>query len=342
MRGWCLAFATLMLIMLSGAQSLCAGAAAKPPPTMSRLSASGGSAAALAPFTEVPSGYWAYAACSRLAEMGLVAERPSAFTGTPQLTRFEFGITVLNPLAEVDRALSALPAEADPKTVLNAVARALRLGPSSSEMEIARAATDLRRLALEFADTLRALSLDPARAIRGLEALGADEVRAWRSEALSAPLRGLSLTSGATTTRDGVRVPIGHGSVALTYNRDLRAPELLDYMATIAAERSGRPEGAMAGQPALRDPQISRVRTAYEYGLGPALTLSLAYEEIARSGRGLELLDSASLASLGVGYRITRTASVTLSYSLLEYSNHLVDSPPLRDRVAETAVSIGF
>jgi long-subunit fatty acid transport protein len=72
------------------------------------------------------------------------------------------------------------------------------------------------------------------------------------------------------------------------------------------------------------------------------LTLSLAYEEIARNGQGLEPIDSASLASLGVGYKITRTASVTLSYSLLEYSNHLFDGPPLRDRVAETAVSIGF
>jgi len=318
MRGRCLAIATLVLITLSAAQSLWAGS-----------------------FTEVPGGHWAYAACARLAEMGLLPERPSAFSGKPQLTRFEFGITVLDPLADIDRAVSALPADADPRTVLNATARALKLSPRSSETDIARAAADLRRLGIEFADVLRALNLDPARAVRALEAVAVGDVRAWRTEALALPLRGLSLTRGRSAG-DSFRVPVGHGTVALSYDRDLRAPEMLDYLATVAAERGAKAGGVAAAGPALRDPQVSRVRTAYEYGLGPALTLSLAYEEIARSGQGLEPVDSASLASLGIGYKITRTASVTLSYSLLEYSNHLFDSPPLRDRVAETAVSIGF
>jgi len=318
MRVRILATATLALIVLSGAQSLWAG-----------------------PFAEVPSGHWAYAACARLAKMGLVAEPPGAFSGKPQLTRFEFGITILNSLTEVDRAALALPADADVKTTLNAVARALRLSPLSSEKDIAQAATDLRRLGLEFSDTLHALKLDQTRAVRALDAIDVDGARTWRSEALSVPLRGLSL-AGANAGGDGLRVPIGHGTVALTYNRDLRAPEILDYLATVAAERGSKFEGIASAEPAIRDPQVSRVRTAYEYGVGPALTLSLAYEEIARNGQGLAPIDSASLASLGIGYRITRTASVTLSYSLLEYSNHLFDSPPLRDRVAETAVSIGF
>jgi len=315
MRVCSLAIATLALIVLSGAQSLWAG-----------------------PFTEVPKGHWAYASCTRLAELGLVAEPPGAFSGKPLLTRFEFGITILSPLTEVDRAAEALPPGASASTTFNAIARSLRLSPLSSERDIARAAADLRRLGVEFSDTLHALKLDPARAIHALDTIDVDGARSWRSEALSVPLRGLSLAGGG----GGLRVPVGGGTVALTYNRELRAPEVLDYLAAVAAERGSRFEGIASAEPAIRDPRISRVRTAYEYGVGPALTLSLAYEEIARNGQGLEPIDSATLASLGIGYRITRTASVTLSYSLLEYSNHLFDSPPMRDRVAETAVSIGF
>jgi hypothetical protein len=317
MRVWGLAIATLALIVLGGTQSLWAG-----------------------PFAEVPKGHWAYASCTRLAELGLVAEPPSAFSGSPLLTRFEFGITVLSPLTEVDRAAEALPPGADAATTFNAIARSLKLTPLVSERELANAAADLRRLGAEFSDTLHALKLDPARAIRALDAIDADAARSWRSDALSLPRRGLSLTG--TGGGDGLRVPVGGGTVALTYNREFRVPEVLDYLAAAASERGSRSEGVASAEPAIRDPRVSRVRTAYEHGVGPALTLSLAYEEIARNGQGLAPIDSASLASLGIGYRITRTASVTLSYSLLEYSNYLFDSPPMRDRVAETAVSIGF
>ncbi|MCJ7750588.1 MAG: hypothetical protein MUQ65_05785, partial [Armatimonadetes bacterium] len=73
---------------------------------------------------------------------------------------------------------------------------------------------------------------------------------------------------------------------------------------------------------------------------GSALTLSLAYEEIARRGQGLAALDEASLTSLGIGYQLTPSTSVKLSYSRLEYANYALDTPPLRVRVAETAGSI--
>ena len=337
MRCRYLAIATL--ILLGAAESLWAGPAAKLPSTI-RLGASGRSAA-LGPFAEVQSDHWAYAACARLAEMGIIPEPAATFSGKPQLTRFEFGVAILNPLNEVDRAVAALPANADAKSILNVTARALKLNPRSSEKEIARAAADLRRLAAEFADTLRALNFDPARASRGLEVLGRNEVRTWRAEALSLPFQVRPLAP-ARLPADSLRLPVGPGTVALTYGRDLRPPEMLDYLASLAAEKGAKVDGVSGAEPALRDPQVSRVRTAYEYGLGRALTLSLAYEEIARSGQGLEPLDSASLASLGIGYRITPSTSVKLSYSILEYSNYLFDSPPLRDRVAETAVSIGF
>ena len=336
MRVRCLVIATL--IVFSAAESLWAETAARPTPGSARVSAS---SVASGPFTEVQSGHWAYAVCAHLSEMGLIADRPTSFSGSPLLSRFEFGVTILTPLSDVDRAIAALPPNAAVQTVLNATARALKLNPRASEKEAARAASDLRRLAAEFSGELRALNFDPTRATRALETLSVEGLRSWRAEALATPLRGLALAP-AIAPADSFRVPVGHGTVALTYDRAFRPPGMLDYFASVAAERGAKTDGATAAEPALRDPQVSRVRTAYEYGIGRALTLSLAYEEIARSGQGLEPLDSASLASLGIGYRVTPSTSVKLSYSLLEYSTHVFDSPTLRDRVAETAVSIGF
>jgi len=316
MRGGGLAVA--MFFVLGAAQSLWAG-----------------------PFDEVPSGHWAYAACGRLVGLGVLSGSSDAFSGKQRLTtRFEFGIAVSTPLREIDRAVASLPGSSSAEAVLNAVAIALKFNPRLSERDMASAAADLRNLGLEFDDVLRTLRFNPARALHALRGLKLDALRTWRVEALSMPLQSLMLAPKAPA--DSLRFPFGRGAVALTYDRDLRLPGLLDYLASAAAERAARPDGATTVEPALRDPQVSRMRTAYEYGLRPALTLSLAYEEIARRGQGLEPLDTASLASFGIGYRLTPTTSLKVSYSLLEYSNHIFDTPPLRDRVAETAISIGF
>jgi len=295
------------------------------------------------PFTEVPSGHWAYPACQRLARLGVLpAERESTFSADPRLTRFEFGMAILAPLTELDRAVAAMPPDAPSADFLRAIARALALDPRLSEGEIVAAASDLRRLSAEFADVLRALNFDPDRAARALQAVTVDRVRQWRLEVLSGPAGGMALAPSPPDPADGLRMPLGPGTVALTYDRNFPPPALLDQLAASAARGSDAAPDVAGAEPALRDPVVSRLRTAYEYGLGSALTLSLAYEQIGRRGQGLEPLDRASLASLGVGYRLSPSTSVTLSYSLLEYSSRLFDLPPLRDRVAETAVSIGF
>lgn len=296
------------------------------------------------PFTEVPAGHWAYEASRNLAAMNLLSVNPATdFSGDPQLTRFEFGIAVVEPLTQVAEAVRSLPSGADQGAVLSAVARALDLSPRYSEKELAAAAADLRRLGQEFADVLRSLGLDPDRAGSALDPLtDSESMRQWRAEALqgiAAPPESAALQPA----QDTLRLPFAQGTVALTFNRDLRSPELLDRLAASAAVGRIRDvEGPVSAEPALRDPVVSRLRTAYEYGLGSTLTLSLAYEEIARRGHGLSALDAASLASVGVGYRVTPSASLTLSYSLLEYSNYVFDTPSVRDRVAETAVSIEF
>lgn len=319
MRGRCLALAGLLLLSTGGV--LWAG-----------------------PFSEVPSGDWSYAACARLSGMGLLPpERVGGFSGNPQLTRFEFGMAILDPLSALDEAVSALGGARDHTSLRNAAARALRLDPRASENDVAQAARDLLRLTEEFSDVLASLTFDPKAAVSALRELAsAEAVREWRAEALSrpvAPLPTMSMAPGG----DSLRMPLAHGTLALSIGGDARSPALMNYFARASAEaRASEGEVDGTAEPALRDPTVSRLRTAYEYGLGSALTLSLAYEEIARQGQGLSLLDAASLASLGIGYRLTPSTSLKLSYSLLEYANHVYDTPPVRDRMAETAVSIEF
>ncbi len=298
------------------------------------------------PFAEVPEGHEAYRVCTRLVSLGILSqERSAAFSGDPTITRFEFGIALLEPLGAVDRALASVPSDADEETRLRAVLRALRVSPRNSEEEIADALSDLQRLAQEFADVLHAMSFDPDLVSRSLRELAdEDAIRTWRLESLAHPGQGpvLADRTSAAVSADTVHLPLARGIVGLSLTNPDEAPELLDHLAkSVATEHSvGVPAGG--AEAAVADPRISRLRTTYEYGLGSALTLSLAYEEIARRGQGLSELDAASLTSLGIGYQITPSASVKLSYSLLEYSNYVLETPLLRDRVAETAVSIEF
>jgi hypothetical protein len=300
------------------------------------------------PFTEVPSDHWAYRVCARLTAAGILAkERQADFSGNPRITRFEFGIALLAPLTEVDKALSALPASADGPARLRAVLSALSVSPRQSESDIAGSLRNLHRLAAEFKDVLDSLGLNPDRVIRGLAQVSGEEaIRVWRLQMLARPASGAALRgSGTTSARpmDTVHVPLANGMVGLSLTNPQDAPEFLDYLAKSASTlRPLALTGVGPAEAAVSDPRISRLRTTYEYGIGSALTLSLAYEEVARRGQGLAALDAASLTSLGIGYQLTPSTSVKLSYSLLDYSNYALDTPPLHDRMAETAVSIEF
>ncbi|MFB3879886.1 MAG: hypothetical protein ACE149_01420 [Armatimonadota bacterium] len=299
------------------------------------------------PFSEVPSDHWAYRACARLAANGLLGERKADFSGAPRITRFEFAVALLGPLSLTDEAAAALPADADGRQRLDAVLAALPVTPRQSESEIAGELRDLRRLALEFRDVLDSLGLNTERVAKLLGAMASEDgIRNWRLRRLARPAGAAALAASggsAAAQPTTVSVPLAHGTVGLSLANPEEAPELLDYLAKSSA--SARPLAVTAAgpaEPAITDPRISRLRTSYEYGIGSALTLSLGYEEIARRGQGLVELDAASLTSLGIGYQLTPSTSVKLSYSLLEYSNYALDTPPVRDRVAETAVSIEF
>lgn len=300
------------------------------------------------PFAEVPADHWAYRACARLTSLDVLAEdHQSGFSGNPEITRFEFGIALLDPLSTIDQALASLPAEAEGSVRLRAVLGALRISPRHSEKLIAEALGDLRRLSVEFADVLQSMKFDPTRVSSCLAHLDhEDAIRAWRLESLARRGAALGLAAGRPADRiapDTLHLSLAHGTVGLSLTNPQDAPELLDHFAkSAAADRTGELAAAGTAEAALTDPRISRLRTTYEYGVGSALTLSLAYEEIARRGQNLAAIDEASLTSLGIGYQLTPSTSVKLSYSLLEYANYALDTPPLRDRVAETAVSIEF
>jgi len=294
------------------------------------------------PFNEVPAGTWCYGTSARLVSLGLLPADPAtSFSGKPALTRFEFATSVLQPLSEVDRARRSLTGKPGPKAVREAAAEALNLNPKSSELEIAAAVHDLIRLGVEFGPELRTLGFDPTEAIRALQSLAEPAAaREWRVEAL-ARLRPAPAVRPGTEGEDW-RLPLGHGAVALNYATTGKVPEILDTLAMATpgdVSRLGPGGGATA---ALSDPSISRLRTAYEYAIGSALTLSLGREEIARRGSNLLPLDAATLTSLGIGYRVTPSTSVKVTYSLLDYQNYVSNAPPVRERVAETAVSIEF
>lgn len=325
---------------------------------MRRLGALLGLAVALAapsmswagPFSEVPADHWAYRACARLEAQGVlsVPATGSLFSREVRLTRFEFGLALLDPLNALQRELRSLPSGADPVARVQAAARALRLNPSLSEEELSAIAHDLRLLGSEFSDVLGPLGFDAVAVGTVLQPLlDREAVRQWRARALStSPLASAAnpfADPGSASSGDTLRVPLAGGQVALTYQREAGSPEILDYFALSAADgKLGRLPGPLRAEAAPRDPQVSRLRTAYEYDLSSALRLSLAYEEIARRGHGLSPLDTAYLASLGVGYRFTPSTSVKLSYSVMEYSNYVFDTPRVRDTFAETSVTIAF
>ena len=86
------------------------------------------------PFTAVPADQWSYRACARLSSLGVLAEQSQTnFTGDPELTRFEFGIALVDPLTAVDQAVAALGSQADAEAHLRVTLQALNLTARHSE-----------------------------------------------------------------------------------------------------------------------------------------------------------------------------------------------------------------
>ena len=208
------------------------------------------------PFNEVPTGNWSYSACARSVSLGLLpAERSTDFSGRPALTRFEFATAILQPLSEVDRALRVLPAKSPTRSVRETAAEALSLDPKVSELEIAGVVADLIHLAAEFEPELQILGFIPTQAVRALQLL-TDPVAGARvaDRGPVAPASSAALRPGESG--QPMRVALGHGAVALDYDRSLRAPEILDSLARLTSSGlGGTPSrGSGSAAAALSDP----------------------------------------------------------------------------------------
>jgi len=138
---------------------------------------------------------------------------------------------------------------------------------------------------------------------------------------------------------------VAGGRLSLRYETGPQ-PAIMDYFAlgavSEASEHARKPAVDSAGPVAVSSLGVRHVGTAYEYPLTRDLTLSLAYEAIARQGMGLVTLDQTALTTLGVGYALSPSVQLALRYSAVEYQNNLSPGPRVQDRLAETSVSVRF
>jgi len=138
---------------------------------------------------------------------------------------------------------------------------------------------------------------------------------------------------------------VAGGHLSLRYETGPQ-PAIIDYFALggvpEASEQARKPALDSAGPVAVSSLGVRHVGTAYEYPLTRDLTLSLAYEAIARQGMGLVTLDQTALTTLGVGYALSPSVQLALRYSAVEYQNNLSPGPRVQDRLAETSVSVRF
>lgn len=319
------------------------------------------------PFEEVPPGHPAYASCQWLAGLGaLEGQALSRFSGNPLLTRYEFGLVTLEALTRMKGAGVGLGDLSQPTNGVQAAVAGLGLDPArASDEQLARVGRELLALCREFQDVLALFGEDMRQGQRAAESLAdPGAVRTWRRSLSQSPPAapgdvesagrtggaGLSVAVGAHRLRvsyDGGS-PIGVGlmdRLALSTSRAASSPS----PSPLGASRTLAPFAPFGGAEGADDPTIGiadlltrRVSTSYEYGVTDDLTLSLAYEAIARTGHNKSPLDAASRTSLGVGYRIFPGGSLELNYSLFDYSNKLTPGPHLGDRMTETQVTVRF
>jgi hypothetical protein len=284
------------------------------------------------PFDQVPQGDPAYGDCRFLAERGIIdARSPGDFAGPALLTRYEFTLSLVRPMA----ALEALAREGRPGAAIEAVLR-------MSDGERAQVASALARLLEEFADILSLLGKDSSEAIVGARLLANGD---YATHGASGPEDSAGISYSTARARVGVIYRATEGEAAALPAVPLGG--LADAPVTgVARSRlpAGRaqPDVAAPERIASTDISLRRLRGSVEYGITDNLSLNLAYEAMVREGRGTVVLDAASLRTLGVGYRLSPSTSLNLSYHLIDYADHTTQGTRLADRMAETELTVRF
>ena len=285
------------------------------------------------PFDQVPKGDEAYADCAFLAECGVIDARPAAdFDGATPLTRYDFTVSLVGPMA----ALETLARDGRPGAALNATTQ-------MNDADRARVGNAVARLLQEFADVLSGLGKDASQAILGARLLAAP---GHSSDAIArSGDNSAGISYEGARTRVGVIYRAGEGEGASLPHVPLGGLPDAPISGLAAARLPAGRAAADVPTPdriASGDISLHRLQGSFEYGVTDNLTLNLAYESMVREGRGPALLDAASLRTLGVGYRLSPSTSVKLSYHLIDYADYTRAGVRLEDRMAETELTVRF
>ena len=284
------------------------------------------------PFDQVPQGDPAYRDARLLAQRGIIDSRSADdFSGSALLTRYDFTLSMVRPMA----ALETLVRDGRPGAAIEPVARL-------SADDRAGVGAALTRLLDEFKDVLSLLGKDVSDAVKGARLIADDD---YPSRIASTPGVAAGISFETARTRVGVTYRATEGEAAALPAVPLGG--LNDAAVSgLAISRlpAGRatPEVGASERIASADVSLRRLRGSVQYGVTDNLFLELAYEAMVRQGKDTVLLDTASLSTLGVGYRLSPSASLSLSYHLINYADYTASGARLADRMAETQLTVRF
>jgi len=285
------------------------------------------------PFTAVPPGHWAYGECAYLAGLGLIGTGLD-FTGKHELSRYEFSMALAAPVEGLARAGQT------GSTAAQAVCSQLS---ALTPVDRKKAGESLVRLVGEFRDALAFVGQDTDKARKQAKELASGVLPSW----LARPpisLRPSGVLASGRETAAGLAYELGSGRLALRYSETPAEEASLGHIG-LAVPGGGltptKGSGSLANT-ATRDPLVRSLRGSLEYGLTNDLTLDLAYERMVREGRGMVNLDTTDLRSLGLGYRLSPSASLKLRYHVIEYNEPNAPAPRYQDRLTEGRLSISF
>ena len=308
------------------------------------------------PFAQVPQGDPAYAAFGRLVAVRLLGSAIPGPGGKMTLTRYEFALAIERPLRQLNALEQCRRGGSDADCQ-----QAQDLAPvltAAGDQQLSQAAVDLRLLATAFAGELSALDLKPE-LVQSALALLAQPAELRK---LAVALLGQSATpqpppprTTATSTAPGTRsLPTGRRTEAPSLRLNTpsapRDSSSLRYLPAGPADSRnstfmwllgyGSDLGLSLSGP--RQLLLRPVRGGVEYGLTDSLTVSLGYEALLRQGRGAAPTDSAALRTLGVGYRLSPSTSLSLRYHLMSYSDPLIAATRPPSRLGEAELTIRF
>ena len=307
------------------------------------------------PFAEVPSGHWAYSACVYLADQGMIKNSlPSDFAGRSLLTRYEFGLALLEPLDKIEALVER-------HNSINPAARYLLLEADDLQPVVSRLGESgmrlvgrkLTRLVDEFRDVLTLLGRkhDVLRQTLSQFSAESKEIEKWAAASTS---HTPSSSSGETanTGAAGISYSLGESRVGVSY-RSVDAGTGLRYLPMVSDPILGTTiiSRALARDPAETEAEnrfvtrrlsLGGLGGSVEYGLTDNLTVSLGYEALVREGQLPKILEGRRRRTVGIGYRLSPDALVRLRYHLIDYADKNVVGNRGPDRLAESELSISF